>query len=221
MARAASVHIGLNHVDPNKYDGWPGALRFAEMSAQQMHEIATACQYNARSMLSAEAATLGNVQSSIHRLASTLTGGDLFVVTFSGHGTQSQSASGTTVEKWCLFDGELTDIALVSLLNTIAANVRVLVISESCHGGGMLEPAIGKALREPYLFLSACAKGEEVPERAFTDSLLDVWQKGSFGGNYERFHEEIDARMPTHQAILQHNNGPSSRQFIEQHPFSK
>jgi metacaspase-1 len=221
MARASSLHIGLNYLDADKYDGWPGGLQFAEHSARQVYDIATACQYESRAILCGEAATLGNVQSTIQRLVAPLIGGDQFVITFSGHGTQSTSSAGTKVEKWCLFDGEFTDIALVSLLNTIRSGVRVLVISESCHGEGMLEPAIGKAMREPYIFLSACAKSEEVPERAFMDSLLSVWREGAFTGNYEIFYQEIADQMPTHQAVWQHGRGPTSVQFIEQHPFSK
>lgn len=60
-------------------------------------------------------------------------------------------------------DSRLAEVALVALLYTIPRGVQTLVISESCHAGGMLEPAFGSPLRDPYIFISACAADEPVP----------------------------------------------------------
>jgi hypothetical protein len=38
MARGISLHIGLNRVDPDHYDGWDGALTACEFDAEDMEE---------------------------------------------------------------------------------------------------------------------------------------------------------------------------------------
>ena len=45
MSNAISLHIGLNRVDPNAYNGWDGALSGCINDAQSMQRIANSLGY--------------------------------------------------------------------------------------------------------------------------------------------------------------------------------
>ena len=48
-------------------------------------------------------------------------------------------------ETWCLYDGELVDDELFGEWAGFAANVRVVVLSDSCHSGTVTKVALGIA----------------------------------------------------------------------------
>ena len=77
--------------------------------------------------------------AAIRAAAKALNKGDLFFMTYSGHGGQVADASGDEPDKqdetWCLFDGQLIDDELYHELSKFAAGVRMLVLSDSCHSG--------------------------------------------------------------------------------------
>ena len=84
--------------------------------------------------------------------------GDLFFLTYSGHGGQVPDVNGdeeTTSkdETWCLYDGELIDDELYFELSRFAAGVRVLVLSDSCHSG-----TVTRALPPPAATCRASAR---------------------------------------------------------------
>ena len=54
----------------------------------------------------------------------------------------------------------------------------------------------------------------------FTSAILDVWQDGSFGGNYGQFFEEIDKRMPEIQNPKFVELGAPNDDFETQAPFT-
>ena len=49
------MHIGLNRVDPARYDGWDGALNACEFDAKDMKAIAESRGFEARTLMTAEA----------------------------------------------------------------------------------------------------------------------------------------------------------------------
>ena len=56
MPKSVSLHIGLNSVDPNHYQGWDGALSACEFDANDMEAIAKAVDVKQRQkLLTAEA----------------------------------------------------------------------------------------------------------------------------------------------------------------------
>ena len=69
----------------------------------------------------------------------TLSSGDFFFLTYSGHGGQVPDVTGEEADKqdetWCLYDGQLIDDELYLELSRFAAGVRILVLSDSCHSG--------------------------------------------------------------------------------------
>lgn len=137
-ARAMSLHIGLNSVDPKHYGGWSGPLAACEFDARDMAAIAKDCGMAASQLLT-KAATRKAVLAGIRKAAKALTKGDLFFLSYSGHGGQVADASGDEPDKqdetWCLYDAQLIDDELYFELSKFGAGVRVLVLSDSCHSG--------------------------------------------------------------------------------------
>jgi hypothetical protein len=68
-----------------------------------------------------------------------LNSGDIYVLSYSGHGGQIPDVSHDEADKqdetWCLYDGELIDDELYLELARFKSGVRVLVLSDSCHSG--------------------------------------------------------------------------------------
>ena len=138
--RALSLHIGLNAVDPKHYAGWSGPLAACEFDANDMAAIAKAQGMTATRLLT-KAGTRKAVLAGIRNAAAKLARGDLFFLSYSGHGGQvpdSTSAPDEPDKKdetWCLYDGQLIDDELYFELGKFAAGVRILVLSDSCHSG--------------------------------------------------------------------------------------
>jgi len=137
-ARAMSLHVGLNAVDPKAYEGWSGPLAACEFDAHDMAAIAKS-KAMATTVLLTKAGTRKAVLAGIRGAAAKLAPGDLFLLTYSGHGGQIPDASGDEADKqdetWCLYDGQLIDDELYFELGKFGPGVRILVLSDSCHSG--------------------------------------------------------------------------------------
>ena len=133
-----SLHLGLNLVDPAHYGGWSGELAACEFDANDMAAIARS-QGMKPTVLLTKKATRAAVLRALTDAARTLKAGDLFFLSFSGHGGQVPDASGEEADKqdetWCLYDAQLIDDELYFALSRFAAGVRILVLSDSCHSG--------------------------------------------------------------------------------------
>jgi len=139
-AKGRSLHLGLNFIDPVHYDGWDGELLACEHDARAMQAICTANGIKPVVLMTREA-TRAAVLKQLRRAAKSLKAGDIFVLTYSGHGGQMDDATGEEDdgidETWCLYDAELIDDELYLELGKFAKGVRVLVLSDSCHSGTM------------------------------------------------------------------------------------
>ncbi|HMB74346.1 MAG TPA: caspase family protein [Gammaproteobacteria bacterium] len=150
MATGVSLHIGINDVDPTCYDGWNDPLGGCERDADDMHALAVEQGFLA-TLLKSPDATRDAVYQAVRDAAARLRKGDIFLLTYAGHGGQVLDVSGDekddpgatviegdiddTDETWCLYDGQLLDDELRALWPEFAAGVRILVISDSCHSG--------------------------------------------------------------------------------------
>src|SRR5687768_16203172 len=108
MATNLSIHIGLNRVDPNKYEGWDGVLRGCINDANAMRALAKRQGYSTLRLID-EQATRAGVIKTVAKAAETLVSGDTLLLTYSGHGGQvpdknNDEADGLD-ETWVLFDG--------------------------------------------------------------------------------------------------------------------
>ena len=138
MAQGMSLHIGVNEVDPDHYAGWSGPLVACEADARDYQAIAVARSFESRILLT-QAATREAVITAVTDAADRLQQGDMFLLTYSGHGGQVPDTSGDELdgfdETWCLFDGQLIDDELFTLWTRFQPGVRILMISDSCHSG--------------------------------------------------------------------------------------
>jgi hypothetical protein len=145
-ARGLSVHIGLNHVDGTKYhdgDGkpWDGALATCEADARDMAALAQSQGYQPTVLLSADA-TAEAILAAIDTAAKTVVAGDMFLLTFSGHGGSVDDLNGDEDdgkdETWVAYDRQVVDDEIYAALTAFAPRVRVLALSDSCHSGTVM-----------------------------------------------------------------------------------
>lgn len=136
--KALSLHIGLNAVSPAAYGGWSGELAACEFDAKDMAAIAKS-QGMKPTVLLTKQGTRAKTLAAMRKAAKQLKRGDLFFLTYSGHGGQVPDVTGEEIDKqdetWCLYDGQLIDDELYFELSGFAAGVRILVLSDSCHSG--------------------------------------------------------------------------------------
>ena len=190
MAKGIALHIGLNSVDPHKYEGWSGPLSACEADANDMADLAHT-QGFATAKLLTKKATRAAVLTGIADAAKKLKGGDIFFLTYSGHGGQAPDLNGDERdgkdETWCLYDGELIDDELYSSWGAFAAGVRILLLSDSCHSG-----SVSKALH--YTAKARAAPG--LVYRVMPDEVaLRVYQ------NNQKFYDPILKRRDLAKAL--------------------
>jgi hypothetical protein len=137
MRRGISIHIGVN--DPAS----PGECQLSqsEASAWKMAELAYQAGYGAIHLLRGADATRRAVTSLLAAAARALEPRQTLFVSFSGHGSRVPDADYDERdgwdETWCLHDADLVDDELMGIWRMAAAGTRVLLVTESCFGGGM------------------------------------------------------------------------------------
>ena len=145
MAKGISLHIGLNHVDPNHYQGWDGALNACVADARDMRALAKKRGFAGNTLLLDGQATAAAVSTALQDAAKKLAKGDILFVTYSGHGGQVRDTNGDEKdndrmdETWVLFDRQLVDDEVYVLWGKFKAGVRILVLSDSCHSGTVVK----------------------------------------------------------------------------------
>jgi metacaspase-1 len=137
--RAVSLHLGLNAVDPAGYGGWAGQLSGCEADADTMTAIA-ASEGFATNQLKTARATATNVLAAIGQIATRLEAGDIFLLTYAGHGSQMPNGNSdpevdSQDETWCLYDRQLLDDEIEAALAAFRAGVNIVLLSDSCHSG--------------------------------------------------------------------------------------
>lgn len=137
-AKGIYLTIGLNFVDPARYDGWDGELNACENDARDMAEMAAGKGFTGTTLLR-ERATSDAVLKALHDAAGSLSPGDMLVVGYSGHGGNMPDASDDEEdgqdETWCLYDRMVMDDELYAMWAHFKPGVRILVFSDSCHSG--------------------------------------------------------------------------------------
>jgi len=145
MAIGYSLHIGLNLVDPDHYAGWDGKLNACEYDAQDMKSLAANCGYQTQKLVTT-AATRKNVVAAIRTIARKAKTGDIFFLSYSGHGGQVSDKDNDERdgkdETWCLYDSQLLDDEQYRLYSSFRNGVRIIVLSDSCHSGTVTRAAL-------------------------------------------------------------------------------
>lgn len=185
MALGISLHIGVNDVDSRHYGGWSSPLKACENDARDMHELAQGQGFDSRLLLAADA-TRDGVTQSIESAAAALEAGDIFFLTYAGHGGQLKDMDGDEEdqkdETWVLYDGQLLDDELNVLWAKFAPQVRLLVLSDSCHSGSVSKGGAAEADDD---------EDDDAPARFMPRSVaVETFKK-----NYE-FYDDIQFSLP-------------------------
>jgi metacaspase-1 len=141
MPKGISLHIGLNHVDPQHYQGWDGELNACIADAEDMRALAKKKGFTGNTMLLDGQATAAAVTAAIQDAGKKLAKGDMLFLTYSGHGGQVRDTNSDEKdnermdETWVLFDRQLVDDELYNIWSKFKAGVRVFALSDSCHSG--------------------------------------------------------------------------------------
>jgi metacaspase-1 len=184
-SKAQALHIGLNAVSAAAYEGWTGPLVACEFDAHDMAAIAADHDMTSKLLLT-KAATRKAVLSAIRAAAARLEAGDLYFLTYSGHGGQVPDVTGEEKDKqdetWCLYDGQLIDDELYLELSRFKAGVRILVLSDSCHSGTVTRAAPAPGVRpdrRPKLMPPAVAMLTYRSHQKFYDGLQQELAKAN------------------------------------------
>lgn len=149
-----SLHVGLNGVDPNAYNGWDGALSGCVNDANSMMQLAQAQGFSATQLLDSQG-TSQAIIGEISLLAQQAVAGDICLITYSGHGGQVDDNNGdepdTQDETWVAYDRQIVDDELYQMWSQFAAGVRILVCADSCHSGTSVRQIINKGCRKGLL----------------------------------------------------------------------
>jgi len=146
-----ALHIGLNAVNPDSYEGWNGELFACENDAAVYKAIAEKAGFQSIYPLLTKEATSQNVLQHLKNAASQLQSGDMLLLTYSGHGGSIIDANQDETnnfgemdgfdETWCLYDRQLIDDELFECFSKFKPGVRILVFSDSCHSGSVAKAA--------------------------------------------------------------------------------
>ena len=235
MTTALSLHLGLNEVSPVYY-GSSCKLNGCINDANSMSALASKLGYKSM-VLTNQQATKAAITNQINTIAKQLNSGDIFLLTYSGHGSQvfdkNSDESDGLDETWCLFDGEFIDDDLYKLWSRFRAGVRLVVISDSCHSGTVakggqtkIEQIISKDIDcvASGILLSGCRDSQVSYDTnqngLFTSALLQVWNDGKFVGSYSKFLKDIAAKLVKVQSPNYFTFGAKNMKFYRQKPFT-
>lgn len=144
MPKGISLHIGLNQVKASHYTKPLAPLLGAEYDAKDLQQIAIQNNFERSDLLPGNQAKKKVVTKAIQNAAIELMEGDIFFISFSGHGGQIPDINGeeddALDETWCLYDGQITDDELDSLWATFRPGVRILVVEDCCNSGNSEAP---------------------------------------------------------------------------------
>jgi hypothetical protein len=197
MAQGYSLNIGLNSVDPAHYAGWDGALMACEADAEDMELIARGQNYGTVRKVLTKEATRARILKEMDEAARVLQPGDLFLLSYSGHGGQLPDRNSDEVdaqdETWVLYDGELIDDEIYQSLARLKQGVRVLMFSDSCHSGTVSRMAYAALRNSGSLeMLADTVQDTASEERRFKDMPVGIALR-TYRNNKSMYDEIMDA----------------------------
>lgn len=194
--KGMSLHIGVNSVNPDHYGGWAGPLNACEADAEDMMSLAVNGDFDSQILLTGEA-TRQAVIGAIKQAAEKLSDGDIFLVTYSGHGGQVADVNGDEQdlrdETWCLYDGQLIDDELANFWSLFQRGVRIFVLSDSCHSGSVSRAPVARA--DPQLRLSAPLAEILGTDEVRTRCMPDEHAARTYRTN-KKFYDDIQRALP-------------------------
>jgi metacaspase-1 len=182
MARGISFHVGLNAVDPNHYGGWDGALTACEFDANDMESLARSRGFETSKLLTADATSSAIIEG-IENAASGLEAGDIYFLTYSGHGGQVPDANGegesdSSDETWLAYDRQIVDDELYELWAKFKPGVRIVVLSDSCHSG-TVNKDITAPVPDPVATAEEAAKQSPRFRALPRDKMIETYEQNA------------------------------------------
>jgi metacaspase-1 len=245
MAKGISLHVGVNECNRNvylkKYGKEPNYLPNCCNDAKACMDKAKRFGFTPTHLLD-KAATASALLDGIRYISKLLHRGDLFFLTFSGHGGQVLDRDGDEQrhqyagyvpdlidETWCLYDRMVIDDELFAAFAQFRQGVRLLVISDSCHSGTCTKNTIpdDKDIAATGLLMAACqdeqvaitGSSQEKYSR-YTQALLRVLEQGGPCNNYQVLHDRISSQMPNKSKPNLFPFGQNGDRFIQSKPFA-
>jgi hypothetical protein len=205
------------------------------MDARLFFDLAVERGFVEPVLLLGERATCAAVRAQIAEMAAISEPGDLFLLTFSGHGGRTRLRS-REVGTWQLYDGTLNDEQLTAGLAQFRQGVRVLVVSDNCGGGipgGPQSPGGWEAsqvipqgmpqgiFKASVLVLAACGEGKYADGPGLPGHFAAAIKRAlNVRGTYEAFHQALCHEMPSYQKPDYYRLGAPSPAFEAQQPFT-
>ncbi|MEL6590045.1 MAG: caspase family protein [Bacteroidota bacterium] len=248
MNTGYSLHVGVNFVNLAYYDGREGRLKVAVNDMRMMADLASNAGFTSPVCLANKQATIGAFKAKVMEFAEKAQSGDMVLITYSGHGAQTEDTNGDEEEEdgldenLCLYDGYLVDDRINRLFCCFREGVRILLIADCCHGGSISKvgkrsifkpPKLKKELPVPdasVILLSGAAANQKAYENResklgyFTDALLKTWKEGAFTGNYTDFQRKLRRNMQracgNRQSSIQTLTGSRNIVFEKEKPFN-
>jgi hypothetical protein len=240
-----SLNVGINKYDTKAYGRTGRALRSlpnCHRDAEAKMRIAEQFNYNTAILIN-EYATAENVLTGITDAATCLEHGDIFFLSFSGHGTRIPDKNGDEDdgydEAWCLHDRIITDDELFEKWKEFRPGVRILIIADSCHSGtsiknqetnenygpGRFPTEKTEEVMASCLLLAACQdkqyafSGNNINNSVYTYWMLEILKNYEYCDSYRELHNRICNHMPDASAPNLFLFGPGALQFVKMRPF--
>ncbi|MFH8582110.1 caspase domain-containing protein [Streptomyces zaomyceticus] len=175
MATGLALHVGLNRVDPARYEGWDGTLVACENDARDMARLARNAGFESTLLLTPDG-TVAHLTAALGEAAARLGPGDILLFSYSGHGGQvpdvpgsgtpgsdtagsgplgsdalGSDALGSDVEPdaldetLVLYDRQFLDDEVRQAFSVFDDDVRIVALFDCCHSGSSIELPGGPA----------------------------------------------------------------------------
>lgn len=198
MPQGISIHVGLNEVDPAHYQGWDGKLVACEFDANDMETLASGRGFEPHKLLT-KAATAQALTSALDESSGKLDDGDMLLLTYSGHGGQMPDSNGDEADRmdetWVLYDRQMVDDEIYSLLGKFKRGVRIAIFSDSCHSGTVAKAAIDLVGPDKV----AASTGEDGSDVPRVKGMPDEVSRETYEANRETY-DEIQRSTPPYDS---------------------
>jgi metacaspase-1 len=245
LRKGMSLHVGINRYDTVAYGKSGRALRSlpnCHRDAEAKMRIAKHFGYNSAILIN-EHATPEKVLAGITDAANYLEHGDIFFLSFSGHGTRVPDRNGDEDdgydEAWCLYNNILMDDELFEKWKEFRPGVRILVIVDSCHSGtsiknpetnqeyhsGRFPMEKANEVQASCLLLASCQdkqysySGINIHNSLYTYWMLEILKQYEYCDSYRELHNRISNHMPPASQPNLFPFGPGANQFVKMRPF--
>jgi outer membrane murein-binding lipoprotein Lpp len=210
MRKGVSLHIGVDIVSPGPPATVP--LLGCKNDAREMSRLAEARGFAERELLLDQDATHDRVVQKLQEIALRLKGlndGGTFFFTFAGHGSfkgdEDSDELDSQDETLMLHDFALLDDELrLDVWPRFDANVRVVMIADSCHSGTVhTVPALSAAKTE-YLSTARSEMKTDISEVATSQARVRSFSEAArikHNRANKSFYDHILSRLPAEQPI--------------------